>query len=145
MFFGHEIGRSNFCHFLIISIAIQGHLVQEQLDFKFGLGILEIGYMPILVNLATLFLSKIIDWAVVFWSTCKYFRYSVFQYRLHGCSMEDDFFVDFVERINFRITSLRLSTSNKQKISSINFLVFRYFCCVEVLAYKRQIQQISSK
>ena len=60
MFFGRKIGRSNFCHILIIYIAILRHVVLEWLrfDFKFGLGILEKGYMQILVNLAILFLSK---------------------------------------------------------------------------------------
>ena len=35
-------------------------------DFKFGLAVLEIGYMQILVNMAVLFFSKIRDWPVYF-------------------------------------------------------------------------------
>ena len=39
-------------------------------DFKFGLAVLKIGDMQILVNLASLFLSKIRDWPV-FRSPCS--------------------------------------------------------------------------
>ena len=63
-----KIGRSDFCYFLKIQIAILGHLIQEQFksDFKFGLAVLELGYMQILVNLAELFLPKITNWHVFF-------------------------------------------------------------------------------
>ena len=40
-------------------------------DFKFGLAVLELGYMQILVNLPVLLLPKITNWHIFCWSPCS--------------------------------------------------------------------------